>query len=814
MKTMNTWLATSVAALSTLLCPALAHADYLTATLGQPLFETAHFVEVKISKGVATLVVQRTFENAGTLEEEASLDIDLPVGAVATGLRIKSGDTWYSGDLMDKEEAAKLYLELTGKGPYEPKDPALLQWIRLGVLHLQVFPIFPGKQSTVEYTFTVPTEYIEGRYFVSYPTQSATSNLVAPTFRFVGEESGVLAFLDGEPAALETNVSPPSSLPTELPEARTQVEMQSDVTRVSSKLNITKKGALSKATVHINIKHTYRGDLRVVLRSPSGKETILHEREGQDKNDLIGAYPVELSKNEEASGEWKLIVEDHAAVDVGTLQSWKLEAIYQSGEKKTFSAKDVPVFLPDTARSDEGGSGWLSAGYHQLSVSAPRIDTLVGRIGKANLTKEKSIYRVELDTAAQLRPMPQNLSVVFVVDASYSQKEEGLSAQLGVAKAFLSHVPDATFEVVLFRRFAERLNGSFQGAPQFEKTIEKAKKANKLSLGNGSALDEGIALASKALNTQKGPTMIVVLTDTMLRSRFENKLALEALKAAPKGTTLHIVQRQPGDEVTDKRDDTAPLAPIAAAQGGIFLHLLAPLDASHEELAPLALGLIRPIRIDQVLLESESDEIHNQLATPNPFYEGEGIRQMFFAENAPEKIVITGKLWQETFRREITAEKSFSQKTAAFVFSSDLYQALSEKEQKKLAYMGQAVSPVTSYIAVEPGVRPSTAGIERNMFGRGAGSFGSRVSVGALYCIGAPQLPDLASLVKSEPCFQKYPKPQDWKATIQVETTFDEIVDVIADTNDPLSSCLVEAAWQVRLNEDFYFEKKMFTLSY
>ena len=37
---------------------------------------------------------------------------------------------------------------------------------------------------------------------------------------------------------------------------------------------------------------------------------------------------------------------------------------------------------------------------------------------------------------------------------------------------------------------------------------------------------------------------------------------------------------------------------------------------------------------------------------------------------------------------------------------------LSESEMMVLAKHGRAVSPVTSYLAVEPGVRPSTEGIE------------------------------------------------------------------------------------------------------
>src|SRR5262245_38420638 len=85
----------SPAALALVLAPAVARADVLTSTLGQPLVEVSHTVDVRIEKGVAIYKVKRTIANAGTLFEEAALDIALPHGVAATGLRIRSRDRWY-----------------------------------------------------------------------------------------------------------------------------------------------------------------------------------------------------------------------------------------------------------------------------------------------------------------------------------------------------------------------------------------------------------------------------------------------------------------------------------------------------------------------------------------------------------------------------------------------------------------------------------------------------------------------------------------------------------------------------------------------
>lgn len=152
-----------------------ARADSLSAARSQPLKEISHAVEVEIVDGVARYTVRRSFANAGTVADEASVAINLPPGAAATGLRIRARDRWYRGDLMEAEEAREKYHELTGLGAWEPKDPALLQWAWADSLRLQVFPVLAGAANTVEYTLTAPLRYRNGRYAFAYPRLSAAA---------------------------------------------------------------------------------------------------------------------------------------------------------------------------------------------------------------------------------------------------------------------------------------------------------------------------------------------------------------------------------------------------------------------------------------------------------------------------------------------------------------------------------------------------------------------------------------------------------------------------------------------------------------
>ncbi len=42
--------------------------------------------------------------------------------------------------------------------------------------------------------------------------------------------------------------------------------------------------------IGIDIEHTYIGDLRVVLNSPSGESVVLHDRQGGSRHDLLETY--------------------------------------------------------------------------------------------------------------------------------------------------------------------------------------------------------------------------------------------------------------------------------------------------------------------------------------------------------------------------------------------------------------------------------------------------------------------------------------------------------------------------------------------
>lgn len=89
------------------------------------------------------------------------------------------------------------------------------------------------------------------------------------------------------------------------------------------------EGEITEMDVAVEITHPFVGDLQVVLLGPSGAAGALWDREGGPADDLSLAFDESSPElqpflGEPAEGEWRLVVQDRSAGDVGTLDEWTL----------------------------------------------------------------------------------------------------------------------------------------------------------------------------------------------------------------------------------------------------------------------------------------------------------------------------------------------------------------------------------------------------------------------------------------------------------------------------------------------------------
>ncbi len=93
-----------------------------------------------------------------------------------------------------------------------------------------------------------------------------------------------------------------------------------------SGLDFPEARTMESVRIHVRIRHTFRGDLRVVLYAPSGNGAILHDQTGGGAPDLDAWYDASaIFAGESSGGTWWLLVQDLAAQDTGELEEWTVE---------------------------------------------------------------------------------------------------------------------------------------------------------------------------------------------------------------------------------------------------------------------------------------------------------------------------------------------------------------------------------------------------------------------------------------------------------------------------------------------------------
>jgi hypothetical protein len=101
-----------------------------------------------------------------------------------------------------------------------------------------------------------------------------------------------------------------------------------NVNGIKDKIVSTDTFAIRTIKVRVDITHTYIGDLRVSLISPSGATIILHDRAGGSANDLHREFTADSTpgllalSGQSVEGDWVLHTQDLASADRGRLTRW------------------------------------------------------------------------------------------------------------------------------------------------------------------------------------------------------------------------------------------------------------------------------------------------------------------------------------------------------------------------------------------------------------------------------------------------------------------------------------------------------------
>ena len=92
-----------------------------------------------------------------------------------------------------------------------------------------------------------------------------------------------------------------------------------------SSVTVAPEGKITSLYLDIDVAHSYRGDLKVLLQK-EGQSVVVVNREGGSADNIIESYKLDDFIGAELSGEWTLTVVDEAAQDTGSVNAWSLTA--------------------------------------------------------------------------------------------------------------------------------------------------------------------------------------------------------------------------------------------------------------------------------------------------------------------------------------------------------------------------------------------------------------------------------------------------------------------------------------------------------
>jgi hypothetical protein len=279
---------------------------------------------------------------------------------------------------------------------------------------------------------------------------------------------------------------------------------------------------------------------------------------------------------------------------------------------------------------------------------------------------------------------------------------------------------------------------------------------------------------------------------------------------ARSGALLHMASAAEGEPLIARRD-TDPWSEVARKSGGVLWSLSAAAEGTDEETEQLYSVLehwARPTRIENLRVDAQGSPPLLAFA-PTELAEGEELRLLGIAAQPAASMTLDGVLWAQPVHEQATRSKEDGERLSALVFGSELLADLTEDEMMRLALRGRAVSPVTSYLAIEPGVRPSTEGLEEGEVGLGMGGFGRGAGGGLARRMRAPERQDpYAFLTRELELGWHVCGGGEADATVTVETTLQELaaidaIEVTESIEPDVLDCLRAAIWQIDLIASF-----------
>ncbi len=465
------------------------------------------------------------------------------------------------------------------------------------------------------------------------------------------------------------------------------------------------------------------------------------------------------------------------------------------------------LFIDDKAL--DAGRILSASDFTNLALEPYRQFGIKGELAVADTGFGRTFAHVQFALAKELAQVPAGAYVVLAIDNSRSMGPDRQNAARMAAKT-LKLFPNAQAQILDFTR---KPNPRFFGFVPAQTALGSLQReithVAVPEAGNGSEVDIALAEAERLLSAVPGTPAkrILLFTDGLAPWRITpDSVAASVGKSGAIVQIIHVAEDLPTS--FQKNDDDAWAKAARLTGGLVWEPQNEPPDDENAPTPNPYLPLVRPTILYDAFYTFQASEEAEHIGD---LVEGSGFERQGVFDGSVRWAQLSGELWAKPFRLTVQSDRQAGKLWSALVFGTQQLSELNEAEMMVLAKRGGAVSPVTSYLAIEPGVRPSTDGLALEegsgglgLSGTGEGGGGAGYGSGHGSIGGARAFDAQAFLQKQLAAKWEQCKGEAGKASVILETHYVEVADVVAkvEVQDPEKyECLSEAAWSLDLRD-------------
>lgn len=172
-----------------------------------PFVLLEHNVDMTITDLIATVKIDEVFWNDSDYSQKVIYLFPIPKGAIISDFKMKVGDTYYTGEVMESDQARKEFQALVKQN----KNPALLEYMNENYYRIEIPSFKPHEERAISLTYSQELSNNDGLVKLQYPLE--IESLLKTNIRKINisgtitSNNAQIYFVDSDTNTIEQTIS-------------------------------------------------------------------------------------------------------------------------------------------------------------------------------------------------------------------------------------------------------------------------------------------------------------------------------------------------------------------------------------------------------------------------------------------------------------------------------------------------------------------------------------------------------------------------------------------------------------------------------